>query len=352
MQMASMRSRRRHIGVFAAAAAALLAVSGCSVANTTESESASPNTLRIVLPQEPPTLEPCDVSLTATGVVVRSNITEPLIERDPTSGALLPKLATSWKQVEPNVWRFTVANGIRFSNGAPFTADDAAFSIKRTFNGAIGCDVNGYVFDDSTIDVTTPDANTVELRTQAPDPILPLRVSFIEMVPRTTDASDKVREPVGTGPYMVDYWDSGQRIVLKANPNYHGPAPQYTRAVYQWRTEGSVRAAMVTNDEADLATSLGPEDGAGDLGIAYTNNETTALRMSGTDAPLNDFRVREAIDYSINRTGIIKALFQQLGTPAAQAAVLLTAVSIFILNIAIDAGLALLDPRVRDKATV
>lgn len=349
MQMASMRSRRRHIGVFAAAAAALLAVSGCSVANTTESESASPNTLRIVLPQEPPTLEPCDASLTATGVVVRSNITEPLIERDPTSGALLPKLATSWKQVEPNVWRFTVANGIRFSNGAPFTADDAAFSIKRTFNGAIGCDVNGYVFDDSTIDVTTPDANTVELRTQAPDPILPLRVSFIEMVPRTTDASDKVR---GTGPYMVDDWDAGQRIVLKANPNYHGPAPQYTRAVYQWRTEGSVRAAMVTNDEADLATSLGPEGGAGDLGIAYTNNETTALRMSGTDAPLNDFRVREAIDYSINRTGIIKALFQQLGTPAAQAAVLLTAVSIFILNIAIDAGLALLDPRVRDKATV
>ncbi|MCH5644767.1 MULTISPECIES: ABC transporter substrate-binding protein [unclassified Gordonia (in: high G+C Gram-positive bacteria)] len=319
MQMASKRSSRRQAGVLAAAAAvALLAVSGCSVANTTQSESASPNTLRIVLPQEPPTLEPCDASLTATGVVVRSNITEPLIERDPNSGTLLPKLASSWKQVEPNVWRFTMVDGVKFSNGAPFTAEDAAFSIKRTFNGAIGCDVNGYVFDDSKIEVTTPDAKTVELRTEAPDPILPLRVSFIEMVPRTTDAGDKVREPVGTGPYMVDFWDSGQRIVLKANPNYHGQAPQYTRAVYQWRTEGSVRAAMVANDEADIATQLGPEDGAGDLGIAYTNNETTALRMQGTDAPLNDFRVREAIDLSINRAGIVKALFQNLGTPAAQ----------------------------------
>ncbi|MFW0797181.1 ABC transporter substrate-binding protein [Gordonia sp. CPCC 205515] len=310
--------RRRTAGALSLAATAILAVSGCSVANTTQSEAANPNTLRIVVPTEPPTLEPCDASLTATGVVVRSNITEPLIERDPNSGDLQPKLATGWTQVEPNLWRLTMASGIKFSNGAPFDARDAAFSIKRTFNGAIGCDVNGYVFDDSKITVSAPDATTVELRTETPDPILPLRLSFIEVVPRTTTDSDKVREPVGTGPYMVDFWDSGQRIALKLNPNYHGASPDYSRVIYQWRAEGSVRAAMITNDEADLATSLGPEDGAGDLGVAYTNNETTALRMQGTDAPLTDRRVREAIDYSIDRDGIVKALFQGLGRPAAQ----------------------------------
>ncbi|MGW6032433.1 ABC transporter substrate-binding protein [Gordonia terrae] len=319
MQIAVLRSRKRPAGcLLALSAVAVLAATGCSVANTTAGESASPDTLRIVLPQEPPTLEPCDASLTATGVVVRSNITEPLIERDPNSGALEPSLATEWTQVEPNVWRFTTASGIRFSNGQPFDAEDAAFSIRRTFNGAIGCDVNGYVFDDSTREVTVVDPNTVEVRTATPDPILPLRLSFIEIVPRTTVADDKVRVPIGTGPYMVDFWDSGQRVALKANPNYHGEAPEFTRAVYQWRSEGSVRAAMVTNDEADVATSLGPEDGAGDLGIAYTNNETTALRMQATDAPLNDYRVREAIDLSINRDGIVDALFQGLGIPAAQ----------------------------------
>lgn len=319
MQIAVLRSPKRRIaGALAASAVAMLTVSGCSVANTTASEAASADTLRIVLPQEPPTLEPCDASLTATGVVVRSNITEPLVERDPTTGDLQPSLASSWKQVEPNVWRFTTVSGVKFSNGQPFDAEDAAFSINRTFNGAIGCDVNGYVFDDSKREVTVVDPNTVEVRTETPDPILPLRLSFIEIVPRTTAPDDKVRIPVGTGPYMVDFWDSGQRVALKANPNYHGDAPQFTRAVYQWRAEGSVRAAMVTNDEADLATSLGPEDGAGDLGTAYTNNETTALRMQATDAPLNDIRVREAIDLSINREGIVKALFQGLGTPAAE----------------------------------
>jgi peptide/nickel transport system substrate-binding protein len=75
---------------------------------------------------------------------------------------------------------------------------------------------------------------------------------------------------------------------------------------------------MVVNGEAELATSLGPEDGAGDLGAAYPNNETTALRIDGTQAPLDDYRVREAIDLSVNRAGIVKALFQGLGEPAGQ----------------------------------
>ncbi|GGF20330.1 ABC transporter substrate-binding protein [Williamsia phyllosphaerae] len=310
--------RRRALAAGLVAATLAVVSAGCSVANTTSSDAASPNTLRIVLPQEPPTLEPCDASLTSTGVVVRSNITEPLVERNPGTGDLEPKLADSWQQVTPTTWRFAIHPGVVFSNGKPFDATDAAFSINRTLDASIACDVNGYVFDDSKLEVTAVDPATVEIRTPVADPILPLRVSFIEMVPRTTDSTDKVRIPIGTGPYMVDYWDAGQKLALKANPNFGGTRPEYTRAIYQWRTEGSVRAAMVTNDEADLATSLGPEDGAGDLGVAYTNNETTALRMQATEPPLDDIRIREAIDHSINRTGIVKALFQGLGTPAAE----------------------------------
>ena len=51
----------------------------------------------MVLGQEPPTLEACESNLTSTGVVVRSNVTEPLIERNPQTGELEPKLATEWK---------------------------------------------------------------------------------------------------------------------------------------------------------------------------------------------------------------------------------------------------------------
>ncbi len=290
---------------------------GCSVANS-GGGGYDPDTLRIVLQQEPPTLEPCESSLTSTGIVVRSNITEPLLERDATTGDLTPLLATTWSQTSPTQWTFHLRDGVTFSNGAPFTAEDAAFSIDRAVNSDLQCNVDGYVFGDEKLSLQTPDPATVVIGTTKPDPILPLRISFVEMVPRTTSTTQKVREPIGTGPYAIAKWDYGQKLTLRRNPTYWGAPPSFATAEYRWRSEGSVRAAMIINDEADIATGLGPEDGAGDRGVPFQNNETTALRMQATEPPLNDIRVRQAINYAVNRTGIVKALFRGLGQPAAQ----------------------------------
>ncbi|MBB2989584.1 peptide/nickel transport system substrate-binding protein [Mycolicibacterium iranicum] len=300
-----------------ALAGVTVAAGGCSVANS-GGGGYDPDTLRIVLQQEPPTLEPCESSLTSTGIVVRSNITEPLLERDSTTGDLQPLLATGWEQTTPNEWTFTLRDGVTFSDGTPFTSEDAAFSIDRAVNSDLQCNVDGYVFGDEELGLQTPDANTVVISTAEPDPILPLRISFVEIVPRTTSTTEKVREPIGTGPYAIARWDYGQKLVLTRNATYWGQAPSFATAEYQWRSEGSVRAAMITNDEADIAVGLGPEDGAGDLGVPFQNNETTALRMQATEPPLNDIRVRQAINYAVNRTGIVKALFRDLGQPAAQ----------------------------------
>ena len=300
-----------------ALAGVTIAASGCTVANT-GSGGYDPDTLRIVLPQEPPTLEPCEGSLTSTGIVTRSNITEPLAERDSNTGELLPLLATAWEQTAPTEWTFRLRDGVTFSDGAPFTSEDAAFSIDRAVNSDLNCNVDGYVFGDEKLSLQTPDPSTVVVGTTEPDPILPLRISFVEIVPRTTSMTEKVREPIGTGPYAIQNWDYGQKLTLTRNPTYWGTPPAFGKAEYQWRSEGSVRAAMLTNDEVDIATGLGPEDGAGDLGVPFQNNETTALRITGTEAPLNDMRVRQAINYSVNRTGIVKALFRDLGEPAAQ----------------------------------
>lgn len=308
---------RRVLAAPAVALAACTLTAGCTVANTAHG-GYDPDTLRIVISQEPPTLEPCESSLTSTGIVVRSNITEPLIERDPDTGDLQPLLSTAWRQTAPDQWAFDIRKGVTFSDGAPFTAKDAAFSIDRAVNSDLQCNVDGYVFGDDKLDVRAPDENTVVIGTPKPDPILPLRISFVEIVPSGTSTTEKVREPIGTGPYAISDWEYGQKLLLKRNDRYWGAKPAFARAEYQWRSEGSVRAAMITNDEADIATSLGPEDGAGDLGIPFQNNETTALRMQAGEAPLNDIRVRQAINYSVNRTGIVKALFRGLGEPASQ----------------------------------
>ncbi|GAA3354103.1 hypothetical protein GCM10017744_010480 [Streptomyces antimycoticus] len=223
---------RAHTVLALLATGTMLLTSACAVANSDtagDAGSADGRTLRVVLTQEPPTLEPCESSLTATGVVVRSNITEPLVERDPTSGKLEPLLATGWRQTKPTTWTFDIRPGVTFQNGQPFTAKDAAFSIDRAVNSDLACNVDGYVFGDAKLDVHAVSPTRLTVTTEKTDPILPLRLSFVEIVPRTTDTKAKVRIPIGTGPYAVTSWQTGVSISLARNADYWGKAPAYPR---------------------------------------------------------------------------------------------------------------------------
>ncbi|MEV5774715.1 ABC transporter substrate-binding protein [Streptomyces antimycoticus] len=312
---------RAHTVLALLATGTMLLTSACAVANSDtagDAGSADGRTLRVVLTQEPPTLEPCESSLTATGVVVRSNITEPLVERDPTSGKLEPLLATGWRQTKPTTWTFDIRPGVTFQNGQPFTAKDAAFSIDRAVNSDLACNVDGYVFGDAKLDVHAVSPTRLTVTTEKTDPILPLRLSFVEIVPRTTDTKAKVRIPIGTGPYAVTSWQTGVSISLARNADYWGKAPAYPRARYVWRSDASVRAAMIDKGEADIATALDHTSAEAGNTVAYPNNETTALRLDGREAPLNDIRVRKAIGMAVDRKGIIGALLGGLAKPAAQ----------------------------------
>ncbi|WP_286161214.1 ABC transporter substrate-binding protein [Arthrobacter sp. MYb213] len=310
------RARRISMAVAAGALLSTTALAGCSVANSEDAAggSAAPSatvsdTLRVVLQQEPPTLEACESNLTSTGVVVRSTITEPLIERNPTSGELEPKLATEWSSDDDTTWTLKLREGVKFHDGSDFTAEDAAATIERAVNSDLGCNVEGYVFGDDDLKVKAVNDTTIEVTAAKADPILPLRLSFLEVVPAETSATEKVREPIGTGPYKLDKWDAGQSINTSAFADYWGEAPAFAKANYQWRSEGSVRAAMITSGEADIATGLSPEDNIGDLGVAYPNNETVALRMHNDKAPFTDIKIRQAVNYAIDKESIVASLY-------------------------------------------
>lgn len=302
----------------ALASVAVLGLSGCSVANSNGGGAPASDTVRVVLSQEPPTLEACESNLTSTGVVMRSNVTEPLIERNPQTGELEPKLATKWEATSDTEWTLKLREGVKFQDGTPFNAEAAAFTIERAVNSKLGCNVEGYVFGDADLAVKAVDATTLTVATAEPDPILPLRLSFLEVVPASTSATEKVRQPIGTGPYKIEAWDAGQKITLSGWDGYWGDKPAYAKAEYQWRSESSVRAAMISSGEADVAMGLGPDDNMGDLGIDYPNNETVALRFDGTKAPLNDIRIRQAVNYAIDKEGIVNSLYQGKHKVAAQ----------------------------------
>jgi peptide/nickel transport system substrate-binding protein len=309
--------RRARMTAIALVAAASTVSAACGVTNSDSNAAGNHSTVRVVLQVEPPTLEPCDSTFTATGVVVRSNITEPLIERDADTGKLMPLLATSWTQTDPLTWTFDLRSGVKFQNGAALTAKDAAFSINRALNAKVGCNVKGEMFGDEQLKAVATSDSTLTLTTPEADPVLPFKISFIEIVPSTTAPDSKVREPIGTGPYKIQSWNAGTKLTLAAFDGYWGKQPAYKTAEFQWRNEGTVRAAMVKNGEADIATRLGPDDGIGSLGKTYANNETTGLILTGSLPPLTDIRVRQAINYALDKQGMIDSLYKGTGTEVA-----------------------------------
>lgn len=320
---AGARKRRLPMAALALTMGTGLALTGCGVANSENAAGGNgggdaPETLRVVLQQEPPTLEPCEANLTSTGVIDRSTITEPLVERNPSTGDLEPKLATEWSSEDDTTWTFTLREGVTFHDGSDFTAEDAAHTIERAVNSDLGCNVEGYVFGDDDLEVEVIDDTTLQVTAASADPILPLRLSFLEVVPAETSDTEKVREPIGTGPYKLDNWNPGQSIDVSAYEGYWGDAPAFAKAQYQWREESSVRAAMVTSGEAEIATGLSPEDQIGDLGVDYPNNETVVLRMHADTAPFDDIRVRQAVNYAIDKEGIVASLYGGRDVVAAQ----------------------------------
>lgn len=313
-----MRLSRSSKQVVAVLAVVPIGLTGCTSVGSSGGGEASPDQLTVVLPQEPPTLDPCDAASSSTGVVVRSNITEPLIEMDASSGELGPRLATSWEQVSDTEWVFKLREGVTFQDGTPFDAKAAAASVDRLVNGDLLCTVEGEYWGDANVETEAVDDLTLKVVTEEADPLLPLRMSFVEMTPADTDASEKVREVVGTGPYKVESWNRGTSLELARFGDYWGDAPEFAAVQYQWRSEPTVRAATVTSGEADIALGLSPNSGVGDLGVDFLTNETVALRMSAEMAPFDDIRVREAVNYAINRDGIMGSIFKGLGQAASQ----------------------------------
>ena len=309
-------ARNFAIGVMATGA---LVVSACSNGGSAASSTGKGNAsqLNVVLSGEPPTLDPCQDSQSSTGLVVRSNITEGQTKRNATTGKLNPALATSWSKSGTDTWTFKLRSGVTFSNGSPLTAQAVQFSINRALKPALNCEVAGQFFENSHLTTKVVDAHTISFTTKEPDPILPLRLSFLDIVPTSTTTSGPDNDPIGTGPYQLVSWDHGVSITMKRNPKYWGTKPDFANVKYVFRSDPTVRSTMVRNGEADIAQDLDPTTSS-DIGLKYNSYQIPFLRLDPSQAPMNDIRIRQAISYAIDVKGLIKAVFNGLGTPASQ----------------------------------
>lgn len=276
--------------------------------------------IKIVLSEELDLLEPCMATRSNIGRVILENVNETLTEYDPRDGkGLVPRLAESWEQQADGSWRFKLRQGVKFSDGSAFDAKDVKHSFDRAMSDKMSCETPRY-FGGMTVTANVVDDNTIDFSADPVQPILPLLLSLVTIVPEETPV-EFVRDPIGTGPYAVTNWTPGQQIVLTRRDDYWGEQPKVTSATYLFRTDAAVRAAMVQTGEADIAPSISSTDATNPAtDFAYLDSETVYLRIDSSVAPMNDVRVRRALNMAIDRAAFVGTLLPE-GTELAVALV-------------------------------
>ena len=123
---------------------------------------------------------------------------------------------------------------------------------------------------------------------------------------------ERTREPVGTGPYRFVSWTPGTSVVLERSADYWGEPPEVAKVTYVFRGESAVRAAMVAAGEADIAPNIAVQDATDpEMDFSYFNSETSSLRIDLSKPPLDDLRVRKAINLAIDRDAMIGTIFSE-----------------------------------------
>lgn len=291
-------------------AAAIVALSLAGSAMAQEQD------VTIVLNEEPANLDPCEAASDFIGRVALGNIFEALTRRDAETGELLPALATSWEEGDNNSWTFTLREGVKFHDGTPMTAASVKHAMDRTLDTNLSCESRTKFFGDGEYTIEIVGDNAVKVTTPVRDPILPLKMSNMMIYPESVAMGEAVRMAPGTGPYALSDWAAGQHIILDKFADYWGPNEGIDSGKYVWRAESSVRAAMVKQGEADFAPSIAEQDATEEIAVGYPNAESIRLNLDNLKAPLDDRRVREAINLGLNRDAMLGTVVPASATKA------------------------------------
>lgn len=297
------------------------AVLATSLAFTAAPVSAAPQSLVVALPGDFPGLDPSK-DTSPLGFNYRLNVFDALTElkRD---GEMNPRLAESWT-FSPDLteWTFKLRKGVKFHDGSPFTADDVVFTINR-----IQADPKTPVrtFLRLVKGVEKVDDHTVRFTLIQPYGIFHRQISYVNIMSKTY--FDKVGDdgyatkPVGSGPYKFVSWRKDDRLELVANPDYWRGAPAIARATLRPIPAEASRAAALMSGEVDLVPALPPAlmaqlKSAPDLAVDTAPGfRVIFVAFNVNKAPLDNARIREAIDVSIDRAAIADKLLRGLGKP-------------------------------------
>ena len=238
-----------------------------------------------------------------------------------TNGTYGPGLATSWEYIDPKKLQMNLRTNVLFHNGELMTADDVVASLDRVRTTPESQNLYAKIdnitkIDDYTIviNLTDPFPSMIGYLSHPKAAIYPK--SQIDKI-----GMDTVENPIGTGPYSNEEWIHGDRITLKANPNYWGGAPAIETLVFKVVLDGNVRAiSLETGDvqavmdiDATHLDFLKDQDDIELIKFDYVGIDYLGFNMQSP--ALANKKLREAIVMAIDKQAIIDVVLFGLGKP-------------------------------------
>lgn len=259
-------------------------------------------------------VDPCDFFSAAPPGVFES-----LIAQD-KDDKLYGLLAESWEWSDDGLaLTVKLREGVMFSNGDPFTTADVEFSLLRSLEKNMpviaqlspGQGYDGYeILDNYTIKFLFTKVN-VQFVPQ----------TLVNMYMTSKTYYDQVGEeayvklPVGTGPYKIVDWAEGQYIDITYNENYRGDKPQIDSAHFVASPDSATRVAMLQAGEVDISiqipgASIGALEAAGfaRVDVPQPHDIAIVFNLLAPDTPWQDVRVRQAINYAIDKQSLIDTM--------------------------------------------
>ena len=311
---------KRFIGLTVSIALAALALGGTSPAI------AATKTVTIAVPALPPSQgNPFREGPGTPGINTYAAIFDALTYVD-TQGTVQPRLALSWKNTSDTTWQFTLRNGVKFSNGEAFNADSVVANIdyltsvdgRKTVIG--GTELPGVVGSKKISDLV------VEISTSTADAILPAKMSALYLVEpkawKEAGATVFAEKPIGTGPFKVDSLTT-TRIELSAFKT-SWRKPKSDKLVIIPLVDVAARLQALQSGQVNIVTSLNPDQiDAVKLakGQAYSIAAPQVMSLAFNvvkGGPVADVRVRQALNYAVNKTSIANRLLDGRGKAATQ----------------------------------
>ncbi len=288
------------------------------------------NDIVIAIGAEPENLDPLKM-MSAPAATVAEHMVENLIYLA-EDGSLQPALAESWEPSEDGLsWFLNLRQGVTFHDGEPFNAEAVKYNLDRfmakgdfegeeaaVFAFLLGRVQSVEVVDEYTVEIVLDDIFA---------PIAShLSHSFIGMhSPASLEAlgaDDYVDAPVGTGPFNYVSWDRGDRIYMERNDNYWGDVPTLDSVTFKFVPEAGSRVIMLETGEVHAIMAVPPTDidrlqAEADIDVVFQNSVRVIYVGFNLDRDIfKDGKVRQALNYAINKDAIIETIFQGVGEPS------------------------------------